>query len=110
MLDDKTNFGVVLYNPTNFYRFEETSSYWSVKRISVFLCFSLVNECHTSAITVYNRRVTNIENTAKAMHSCNSWLYAFNQRLYNYTVKNSFKSREHIKNKEHGPYFEVSAT
>ena len=36
MLVDKTNFDVVLYNPTNFYQSEETSSYWSVKRISVF--------------------------------------------------------------------------
>ena len=37
---DKTNFGLVLYNQANFYRLEETSSYWSVKGISVFLCFS----------------------------------------------------------------------
>ena len=73
MLVDKTNFGEVLYNPTNFYRFEETSSYWSVKRISVFLCFSLVNQWHTSGITVCNRTVTNIENTVRAMHSCSSW-------------------------------------
>ena len=27
MLVDKTNFGLVLYNHANFYRFEETSSY-----------------------------------------------------------------------------------
>ena len=33
---DKTNFGLVFYNHANFYRFEETSSFWSVKRISVF--------------------------------------------------------------------------
>ena len=39
MLVDKTNFGLVLYNHANFYRFEETSSYWSVKRISVFSAF-----------------------------------------------------------------------
>ena len=31
MLADKTNFGLVLYNHANFYWFEETSSYWSVK-------------------------------------------------------------------------------
>ena len=74
MLVDKTNIGVVLYNPTNFYRFEETSSNWSVKRVSVFLCFSLVNQWHTSRITVYNRTVINNENTARAVHSCNSWL------------------------------------
>ena len=42
MLVDKTNFGSVNYNHTNIYRFEETPSYWSVKRISVFLCISLV--------------------------------------------------------------------
>ena len=36
MLVDNTNFGLVVYNHANFYRFEETSSYWSVKRISVF--------------------------------------------------------------------------
>ena len=64
MLVDKTNFGLVLYNHANFYRFEETSSYWLVKRISVFLCFSLANQWHTSGITVYNRTVANIENTA----------------------------------------------
>ena len=31
MLVDKTNFGLVLYNHSNFYRFEIPSSYWSVK-------------------------------------------------------------------------------
>ena len=61
---DKTDFGLVLFDHANFYRFEETSSYWSVKRISVFVCFSLVNQWHTSYITVYNRTVTNIENCA----------------------------------------------
>ena len=49
---DKTDFGLVLCNHANFYRFEETSSYWSVKRISVFLCISLVNQRHTPCITV----------------------------------------------------------
>ena len=72
MLVDKTNFGLVLFNHANFYRFEETSSYWSVKRISVFLCFSLVSQRQTCSITVYNRTVTNIENTVRAVHSCNS--------------------------------------
>ena len=62
MLVDKTNFGLVLYSHANFYRFEETSSYWLVELTSVFLCFSLVNQRHTSGITVYNRTVTNIEN------------------------------------------------
>ena len=57
---DKTDFGLVLCNHANFNRFEETS----VKQISVFLCFSLVNQRHTSCTTVYNRTVTNIENTA----------------------------------------------
>ena len=37
MLVGKTNFGLVLYNHTNFYWLEDTSSYWSVERISVFL-------------------------------------------------------------------------
>ena len=76
MLVDKTNFGMVLYNHANFYRFEEISSYWSVERISIFLCFSLVNQRHTSGITVnmYNRTVTNIGNTVRAVHSCSSWL------------------------------------
>ena len=46
LLVDKTNFGSVLYNHANFYRFEETSCYWSVTRLSVFLCFSLVNQRH----------------------------------------------------------------
>ena len=73
MLVDKTDFGLVLYNHANFYRFEESSSYWSVKRISVFLCFLLVKQRHISGITVYNRTVTNIVNTVRAVHSCNSW-------------------------------------
>ena len=73
MLVDETNFGLVLYNLANFYRFEETSSYWSVKRVSVFLCFSLVNQRHTSGFTVYYRTVTNIENTVRAVRSCNSF-------------------------------------
>ena len=60
MLADKTYFDLVIYNHANFYRFEESSKYWSVKRISGFLCFSLVYQRHTSGITVYNRRVTNI--------------------------------------------------
>ena len=38
-LVDETNFGLVIYNHVNFYRFEETSSYLSVKRISVFSAF-----------------------------------------------------------------------
>ena len=46
------------------HRFEESSSYWSVKRISAFLYYSLVNQEHTSGITVYNRTVANIKNTA----------------------------------------------
>ena len=75
MLVDKTNFGSVLYNHTNFYRFEETSSYWSLKRISDFLCFSLVNQRHTSGITENNRTVTNIENTVPAVYSYNSCFY-----------------------------------
>ena len=59
-LVDKTNYGLVLCNHANFYRFEDASSDWSVKRISVFLCFSSVKQRHTSGITVYNRTVTNI--------------------------------------------------
>ena len=74
---NKTNFGLVLYKQSNFYGFEKTSSYWSVKRISVFLCFSLVNQRHTSGITVYNRTATNIENTVRDVHSCNSWLFIY---------------------------------
>ena len=75
MLADKTNFGLVPYNHANYYRFEESSSYknLSVKRISVFLCFSSVKPQHTSTITVYNSTVTNIENTVRALHSHNSW-------------------------------------
>ena len=78
---DKTIFGLVLYYSANFYRFEESSSYWSVKGISVFLCFSLANQQHTSGITVYNRTVTNIKNTVWAMHSCNSWFIIMSHRL-----------------------------
>ena len=89
ILIDKTNFDLVLCKHANFYRFEERSSNWSVRRISVFLCFLLVNQRHTSVITVYNHTVTNIENsvqvtvynrtvtnignTVRAVHSCNSW-------------------------------------
>ena len=54
MLVDNTNFGSVIYNHANFYLFEETSTYWLVERISVFLCFSLVNQRHSSSIIVYN--------------------------------------------------------
>ena len=64
--------GLVLCNHINYYRFEETSSYLSVKRILVFLCFSLVNQRHISGITVNNPTVTDIENTVRAVHSCNS--------------------------------------
>ena len=82
MLVDETNFGLLLYNHANFYRFEETSSYWSVTRRSVFLYVSLVNQRHTSAITVHNRTVSNIENTVRAVHSCNSWfILIFNLEL-----------------------------
>ena len=70
---DKTDFGLVIYNHANFYRFGETSRYWSVKQMSDFLCFSLVNQRHISCITVYNRIMTNIENTVRAVHSCNNW-------------------------------------
>ena len=56
MLVDKTNFGLVLYNHANFYRFEKTSRYRSVKRISVFLCFSLVNESIHESMLVESRK------------------------------------------------------
>ena len=69
MLLDKTNFDLVLYNHANFYQLEETSSYWSVKQILIFLCFSLVNMRHTFGITVYNHKVNNIENTVRAVPS-----------------------------------------
>ena len=86
----------MLYNHANFYRFEETSSYWSVIRRSFFLCFSFGNQRHISAITVYNRKVTNIENTVRAVHSCNNWLslclckqgiagFILCQRFFSYT-------------------------
>ena len=61
MLVNKTNFGSVIYNHANLYRFEETSSYWLVERISVFLYFSLVNHRHNFGIIVYLRTVTNIK-------------------------------------------------
>ena len=77
MLVDKTNFGLVLYNHVNFYRFEKTSSYWSVKRILVFLCFSLVNQRHTAGITVYDRNVTNIEDTVRPCIAAFHFLYVF---------------------------------
>ena len=38
-LVDKTNFGLAINNHANFYRFEETSSYWSVKQIEMFVRF-----------------------------------------------------------------------
>ena len=72
MLVGKTSFGLGIYNHTNFYRFVETSSYWSVKRISLFLCFSLVNQRHISGIAANNRTVTDIETTVRAVHSYNS--------------------------------------
>ena len=58
MLVDETCFGLVLYNHDSFYGFEKSFSNWSVKLISVFLCFSLVSQLHTSIITVYNCTVT----------------------------------------------------
>ena len=63
------------YNHANVYRFEETSisSYWAVKRISVFLYFSLVYQRHTSRITVYNHTVTNIENTLRPAKCFRYW-------------------------------------
>ena len=84
---DKAGFGLVLYNHAYFYRFEETSTYWSVKRISVFFCFSFVNQRHTSCIIVYNRTMTNVENTVRAVHSCNSWLNKKSQKLYRFNHK-----------------------
>ena len=87
MMDDMTNFGSVLYNHANFYRFGETSSYWSVTRQSVFLCFSLVSQRHTSIITVYNGTVTNIENTVQAVHSCNSWFESLSGRAIVLLIK-----------------------
>ena len=86
MLVDKTNFGLAIYNHANFYQFEERASYWSVKRISDFLCFSLVNQPYTSGITVYNRTVTNVGNTGRTVHSCNSWFdYMCNYKHRFYT-------------------------
>ena len=66
MLVDKTNFDLVIYNRANFKQTEETSSYWSVKRISVF---SLLSDIPATSQCI---TVTNIENTVRAVHSCNS--------------------------------------
>ena len=35
MLVDKTNFRLVPYSHANFYRFEESSSYWPVKVVII---------------------------------------------------------------------------
>ena len=72
ILVDKTNFGLVIYNHANFYRFEESFSYWSVKRISVFSLLFIDQSAHLRHHNV-NFTVTNIENTVRAVHSCNSW-------------------------------------
>ena len=74
MLVDKTKFDLMLYNHTNFYQFEESSSYWSVET-NISFCLLFIGKSAThSVITVYNRTVTNIENTVRAVHSCNRWL------------------------------------
>ena len=87
MLVDKTKSGLVFYNHASFYRFEETSSYWLFDRISVF-CFSLVNQRHTSGITVYNRKVTNIENLGgPCIAAIAGYCY------YHYSNKNVLKMR-----------------
>ena len=39
MLVDKTKFGLVPYNHGNFYKFEETSSYWSFNEYQFSLLF-----------------------------------------------------------------------
>ena len=55
---------------------EETSSYWSVE---TNICFSLlfIGQPATHFLHHrYNRTVPNIENTVRAVHSCNSWLFA----------------------------------
>ena len=70
---DKTDFGSVPYIHANF---------WPGKRLSVFLCFSLINQRYTSCITVYNRTDSNIENTVRAVHSCNSWFITITQIIY----------------------------
>ena len=75
MLVDKITSGLMLFNPTNFYQFEEISSYWLVRQISVFSLFFIGQPA--IHITVYNRTLTNIENTTRAVHSCNSWFKLF---------------------------------
>ena len=62
-LVDKTNFGLVIYNHANFYRFEETSSYWSGKRTSVFSAFHW-STSDTPPASQCTTVVTNIENRA----------------------------------------------
>ena len=98
MLDGKTNFGLVHINHANFYRLEESYSYWSVKRISVFLCFSLVFERHTSGITVYNHTV----NISKTGRSCNTLFYTLFYTLLlkffaeeNMVMYNGFRKAEY---------------
>ena len=73
MLVDMTNFGLVLYDHANIYRFEETSSYWLV---------ALVKQRHTSGITVYNRTVT-----GRAVHSCIYWFLIINPKIPNIKTK-----------------------
>ena len=63
MLADKTNFGLVLYNHANFYRFEELSGYWSVNKYQFFSAFhwSTSNTPPASQCTIQIQKVNHHE-------------------------------------------------
>ena len=60
---DKTDFGLVSINTLTFIGLMK---HLVIGRLNEYQFFSavLVNQRHTSCFTVYNRTVTNIENTA----------------------------------------------
>ena len=66
------NIGFVSYNHANFYRFGE---HLVIGQLNEYQCFSAFHwsTSDTSGITVYKCTVTNIENTVRALHSCNCW-------------------------------------
>ena len=72
MLVDKTNFGLVIYNHASFYRFDEPSSYWSVKRISLFSAF----HWSTRDTPTASQCITVQRPISKTLYNCNSRLFS----------------------------------
>ena len=82
MLVDETNFGLVLYNNANFKGLRKHLVIGQLNEYQFFSAFHWSTSDPPPA-----SQCTNIGNTARAVHSCNSWLLGISENMYSIKSK-----------------------